>query len=310
MSADRPHEARIDASVLIPFALFTAVWGSTWLVIRGQLGDVAPQWSVTYRFVIAAAAMMAVARWNRQSLRPTRPLVAAALAIGASQFCLNFNSVYLAERHITSGIVATVFALLLIPNSLLAWAVLGQRPTARFALGGLIAGGGIALLFVHEIRASPVPADEVMVGLGFTLLGMVGASFANVWQARPDIRAVPLYAMLAWSMAVGALLDAALALVVAGPPAFDPRPAYWAGLVYLALAASVLCFSLYFPVVRKIGPGRAAYSSMLVPVIAMALSTLFEGYRWSLDSVIGAGLVLAGMATALTSRARPRALAD
>ena len=102
---------------------------------------------------------------------------------------------------------------------------------------------------------------------------------------------IPLFALLAWSMAIGAVFDALIAYAVAGPPTFDPRPAYWLGVVYLALAASVLCFSLYFPVVRKIGPGKAAYSSVIVPIIAMALSTAFEDYRWTpaVDRGRGAG---------------------
>ena len=90
------------------------------------------------------------------------------------------------------------------------------------------------------------------------------------------------------------------------PPTFDPRPQYWFGVAYLALAASVLCFSLYFPVVRKIGPGKAAYSSVIVPVIAMALSTGFEGYRWTSLSIAGAVLALGGMLLALAGRRRPQ----
>ena len=90
------------------------------------------------------------------------------------------------------------------------------------------------------------------------------------------------------------------------PPTFDPRPAYWAGVVYLALAATVLAFSLYIPVVRKIGPGKAAYSSVIVPIIAMALSTAFEDYRWTPLSIAGAVLALGGMLLALVGRRRPQ----
>ena len=120
-------------TVVIPFIVFTAVWGSTWIVIRGQLGTVPPQWSVTYRFIIAAAAMAALAAWKGEDLRIGRKGLLAAAFLGATQFCINFDAVYLAEAHITSGVVATVFALLLIPSSLLAWVFLGQRPSARFA---------------------------------------------------------------------------------------------------------------------------------------------------------------------------------
>ena len=291
--------------VAIPFAIFTVIWGSTWIVIRGQLGTVAPQWSVAYRFVIAAIAMALVARFKGESLRLGRSAIAPALVLGFCQFCINFDAVYMAERHITSGVVAMVFALLLIPASLMAWAFLGQRPTRRFAWSSLVAVSGVLLLFIHEIRAHAASARQIAFGIALTFVGMLGASTANVLQARPEVRRFPLYAMLAWSMATGAIIDMIVAFAIAGPPTIDTRFTYWAGLLYLALFASVLNFSLYYPVVRKIGPGKAAYSSVLVPIIAMGFSTWLEGYRWTSLTVAGAALALGGMVAAL-SRGKTR----
>ena len=295
----------LDAAILVPFVVFTLIWGSTWIVIRDQLATVSPHWSVTYRFIIAATAMMVLAKLQGQSLRLGRDGMIAALVIGVSQFFINFNSVYLAERHITSGLVATIFALLLIPNAILARIFLGHRVHGRFILGSAVAVAGIACLFAHEIRLHPLGFQAVGAGLMLTLVGMLGASTANVYQAMERARRHPLTALLAWSMTIGVLLDATTAFIVAGPPTFDPRPAYLAGLLYLGLAASALAFSLYFPVVRKIGPARAAYSSVLVPIIAMALSTAFEGYRWSLLAALGAALALGGMLIAMSDRTRP-----
>ena len=286
-------------TVVLPFLIFTAIWGSTWIVIRDQLGTVAPQWSVTYRFVIAAVAMALIAVIRRQSLRPSRGVLIAAAFLGFTQFCVNFNAVYLAERHITSGVVATVFALLLIPSTLLAWLFLGHRPTPRFLWSSLVAIAGVLLLFAHEIREHSASAPQILAGIGLTLVGMLGASSANVFQARPKVRRFPLFSLLAWAMAAGAVIDGLVALLFAGPPTLDYRPGYWLGLVYLALAASVLTFSLYYPVVRKIGPAKAAYSSVLVPVIAMGFSTWFEGYRWTPIAIAGAVLALGGMVAAL-----------
>src|SRR4051812_7006658 len=291
--------------VAIPFAIFTAIWGSTWIVIRGQLGVVAPEWSVAYRFVIAAIAMAVVARMKSHSLRLGRGGYVAAIVLGFAQFCVNFDAVYLAERHITSGVVATVFALLLIPSTLMAWAFLGHRPTSRFLWSSLIAVAGIALLFAHELREHAASARQIASGIGLTSVGMLGASIANVFQARPEIRRFPLFAMLAWSMAAGAVIDSMVAFGLAGAPTIDARPTYWAGLLYLALAASVLNFSLYYPVVRKIGPGKAAYSSLLVPIIALGFSTWLEDYRWTATAAFGAALALAGMLGAL-SRGKAR----
>ena len=286
-------------SVTLPFIIFTAIWGSTWIVIRSQLGPVPPQWSVTYRFVVAAIAMAAIAAWKGESLRIGRNGAAAAAFLGLTQFCVNFNAVYLAERNITSGVVATVFALLLIPATLLGWALLGHRPSRRFAWSSLVAVVGILLLFVHELQEHPADSGRIAAGIALTLAGMLGAAIANVWQARPEVRRFPLFAMLAWSMAVGALIDGAIAWAMTGAPTFDPRPAYWLGVIYLALFASVLTFSLYYPVVRRIGPAKAAYSSVIVPIIAMGFSTAFEGYRWTGLTIAGALLALGGMVAAL-----------
>jgi drug/metabolite transporter (DMT)-like permease len=286
-------------SVTLPFIIFTAIWGSTWIVIRSQLGPVPPQWSVTYRFVVAAIAMAAIAAWKGESLRIGRNGAAAAAFLGLTQFCVNFNAVYLAERNITSGVVATVFALLLIPATLLGWALLGHRPSRRFAWSSLVAVVGILLLFVHELQEHPADSGRIAAGIALTLAGMLGAAIANVMQARPEIRRFPLFALLAWSMGTGALIDALIAWAMTGPPAFDPRPTYWLGVLYLALFASVLTFSLYYPVVRKIGPAKASYSSVIVPIIAMGFSTWLEDYRWTALTVSGALLALGGMAAAL-----------
>jgi len=290
-------------AVIIPFIIFTAIWGSTWIVIRDQLGTVPPQWSVAYRFFIAAAAMALAAKVKGHSLRLGREALVPILAIGVTQFCINFNSVYLAERHITSGIVATVFALLLIPNSLLGWAFLGQRPTTRFVWSSMFAIAGIGLLFWHELQQNPAQSDAIALGIGLTLIGMLAASSANIIQARERVRSHPLSPLLAWSMLVGALIDSAIALAMTGPPVIEYRLGYWLGLLYLGLFASALAFSLYFPVVRRIGPAKAAYSSAIVPIIAMGFSTWIEGYQWTALTIAGALLAIGGMISAL-SRSR------
>lgn len=293
------HEGSAFRTVTLPFIIFTAIWGSTWIVIRDQLGTVPPQWSIAYRFFIAAAAMAVVTLAKRQRLKLGRGGAIAALILGFLQFVLNFNAVYFAEHHVTSGLVATVFALLLIPNTLLAWIFLGQRPTARFAWGSLIAVTGIGLLFLHELQENPGQRASILLGIGLTLGGMLAASAANVFQALERVKRYPLFTLLTWAMLCGATIDAAFAFAFTGPPVIEARIGYWLGLAYLALFASALAFSLYLPVVRKIGPGKAAYSSALVPIIAMGFSTWLEGYRWTGLTIGGAVLALGGMVLAL-----------
>lgn len=296
---------RIDLSVAIPFIIFTGIWGSTWIVIRDQLGPVPPQWSVAYRFIIAAAAMTMLAWFRDGSLKLGRTGAVVAAMLGLLQFCLNFNAVYLAEQHITSGVVATFFALLLIPSTLLAWAFLGQRPSTRFLWSSAVAVAGVGMLFAHELQDNAARMDAMLSGLGFTLGGMIAAASANVLQARPEVRHVPLFSLLAWSMVVGAVLNLSIAAAFGGPPVVELRTGYWIGLLYLALPASVLTFLLYYPVVRRIGPAKAAYSSVIVPIIAMGFSTWLEGYRWTPLAAAGAVLALGGMVGALS---RPRAV--
>jgi len=289
--------------ILIPFLVITLIWSSTWIVIKDQLGAVPATWSVTYRFVIAAAAMFAWAAASGASLRIGRRGHLLAALFGVPQFCLNFNFVYAAEHHVTSGLVATVFALLMVPNSALAWLFLKQKVGWSFVAGSAVACAGVALLFLQEIRASPVAAGEVLLGIGLTVLGVLSASAANIMQASRSLAAWPLTSLLAWGMVYGIAANALLAWAVAGPPAVEARPAYWLGLVYLGLFASALAFPFYFAVMRAVGPGKAAYSSVLVPILAMVLSTLFEGYRWSALAVAGAVLALVGLVIALRSRA-------
>ena len=290
-----------DPKILLPFLLVTLIWGSTWIVIKDQLGAVPPVWSVSYRFLIAGAAMMAIARATGAGLGIGRAGHGFAALLGLLQFVLNYNLVYLAEQYITSGLAAVVFALLVVPNAGLAWAFFGQRVSARFAAGSAVAMAGVALLFVQEMRLSAVPTGAILAGLGFTLLAVLAASISNVMQLSPAMKARAIAPMLGWAMLYGATIDAAIAWATAGPPVIETRPGYWLGLLYLGLIASALAFWLYYGIIRRIGPARAAYSGVLIPVIAMAISTVAEGYRWSLLALAGGVLAVAGLLIALRS---------
>ena len=292
-----------DPKVLIPFIVITFIWGSTWLVIRDQLGVVPAIWSVTYRFIIACAAMFAYAQISGASLRIGADGHRLALMFGLPQFFLNFNFVYQAEHHITSGLVAVVFALLMVPNTTLGWLFLKHRITGGFLAGSAVAVAGIALLFVQEMRTSNAAPSEVWLGIGLTVGGVLSASVSNVLQASDRLRMRPMASMIAWGMFYGVIANAIVALTTAGPPVIEYRAEYLAGLLYLGLFASALAFPLYFGIIRAVGPAKAAYSSLIVPIIAMALSTLFEGYVWSPLALAGGVLALAGLIIALRERA-------
>ncbi|ODU20598.1 MAG: multidrug transporter [Sphingomonas sp. SCN 67-18] len=300
--SETPLSPAQRARVVIPFLLVTLIWGSTWLVITDQLGVVPASWSVTYRFTVASIAMFAYAAWVGAPLRIERQSIAFVVIFGVSQFMLNFNFVYRAEQHVTSGLVALVFALLIVPNAVLGRIFLGQRLSGAFMAGSAIAIAGLALLFSHELETAHAGPAAVLTGIAFTVAGVLSASIANVMQGSRRAHGIALPTMMAWGMAVGALADGAYAWATMGPPVVEMRLGYFAGLLYLGLFASAIAFPLYFGIVRAIGPARAAYTSVLIPVIAMALSTLFEAYIWSWEAALGCALALAGLVVALSAR--------
>lgn len=297
----RSKHALLRPEVAIPFLMVALIWGSTWFVIKDQLGDAPPSWSVAYRFVIATIAMFMLAARQGRGFTMTASGHFFAFAIGITQFFFNFNFVYRAELHLTSGIVAVLFALLMLPNALLGRVFLGTRITGRFLLGTLVALIGIVLLLAHESMAMP-PGTSIGLGVTFTILGILSASTANVLQASDTAQKRPMLLLLAWAMLWGTVFDVTFAWAVSGPPVFPADVTYWAGVTYLALIGSVVTFPLYFKLIRDLGPGRAAYNGVLVPVVAMALSTLFEGYLWSGLAIAGSVVAMIGLLIALRGR--------
>ena len=288
--------------VLLPFALVTLIWGSTWIVITGQLGVVPPSWSVAYRFFVGAAAMFAYAVWRGESLLLSGRAWGFAALLGLAQFAFNFNFVYRAEQHITSGLVAVLFALLIVPNTLLGRIFLKTKVEGRFLAGAGTAIVGVGLMILYEYRVADVGAGEVLLGTALTLAGVLSASTANVMQGTGIARAQSMVVMIAWAMLFGALGDAAYAWITTGPPVIETTPTYLGGVLYLGVIASAVTFPLYFNIIRAVGPGQAAWSSVLIPIIAMGISTLFEGYRWAPLSIAGGAVALIGLVIAVVKR--------
>jgi len=302
VSAAPPLDGATRGRILIPFALVTMIWGSTWLAIHSQFGPVSTQWSVSYRFAVGAISMFVVAIAMKLPLRVRLSDHALAAALGLVTFVINYNCVYASELHITSGLVAVIFSLLVPLNAILARAFLKQELSRPFLMGSAVAMLGVVLLFLHEWRALDRDPHEVTLGIGLALVAVVFASFGNVFQGSPRARQVPMATLLAWGMGWGALLDAVVAWIQTGPPVFDTRLSYIAGLLYLGVVASAVAFTLYFNLIRRIGAARGGYVNVMIPVIAMGFSTLFESYRWSPEAILGGLLVIAGLIVAMRAR--------
>jgi drug/metabolite transporter (DMT)-like permease len=302
-----PVPSMLSPRVLIPFMLTGTIWGSTWFVITGQIADVPAAWGVFYRFMLATPALFALALMMGNRLRLSRPEHLLALGVGIAQFSGNFLFVYHAEQHITSGIVAVMFALLMVPNAIFAKVFIGEKVAGGFIGGSLVAIAGVALLLVHEWNAAPLGGPNgANVGLGIVLAigGMLAASIANVVQANPTGRGVPMVSFLAWAMVYGTAFDLVYALVTVGPPPIPSGWQFWAGTAYLAIIGSVVTFPLHYNLVREIGAGRTAYNGIVTVCVAMLLSTLFEDFRWTWLAASGMALALLGMGLALRSKSR------
>jgi drug/metabolite transporter (DMT)-like permease len=299
-SENRPH-ALLRPGIAIPFLIVALIWGSTWFVIKTQIDAAPPFWSVAYRFLLATPAMFALAAIMRKPLAMPGKAHGLAMVVGLFQFCGNYAFVYQAELHLTSGIVALIIGMLLVPNAILGWWLLGQPITRRFVIGSAIALVGIALLLVNEARVAPI-GGNIALGAVLAVIAMLAACVANVVQAGPVGRSVPLVTLLGWSMLYGLLADVALAYAAEGMPVLPTATEFWAGTAWLAIVGSVITFPLYFELVRQLGAGRAAYNGVLVIVIAMLISTLLEGYVWTTLAIAGGVLAMAGLVVALRAR--------
>ena len=291
----------LSPRVFVPFMLTGTIWGSTWFVITGQISNVPAAWGVFFRFMLATPALFALAAVMGNRLRLNRAEQMLALGVGIAQFSGNFLFVYNAEQHITSGIVAVMFALLMVPNAVFARVFIGERVQSGFIGGSLVAIAGVALLLVHEWNAAPL-GGNVALGIVLAIGGMLAASLANVVQANPTGRGVPMVSLLAWAMLYGTGFDLAYALVTEGVPRVPDAWQFWAGTAYLAIIGSVVTFPLHYNLVREIGAGRTAYNAIVTVCVAMLLSTLFEDFRWDMLSASGMALALLGMGLALRAR--------
>lgn len=287
----------------LAFSTIVLIWGSTWLAITTQIVDVPAAWSVTYRYIIAASVLWIICIAKREQLKVTPGQHVFLVALGLFQFSINYLFVYEAEKYIASGLVAVAFAMMVVTNPILARIVYKQKLTRSLLIGAAMGVAGIGLLFSSQITDFDWHNQGVK-GLALCFAGLLAASTGNLFPASQTLRKISIYTMNAWAMAYGAAATAIYAIFMVGPPVVSHEPSYLGGLVYLAIPGSVIAFHLYYQTIRAWGVSKAAYSSVLIPVVALALSTLFEGYKWGIPEIAGAVLAIAGTVVAVASRGK------
>lgn len=280
-------------------------WGTTWIAMKYQVGPVASELSVAYRFSLAAAVVFLWALASRQRLRFGLRVHGLLALMGLCMFSFNFYFFYQAAAWVTSGLLAVVFSMTVVLNIINGRLLLGRRAAPRTLVAAALGVAGIVVLFWPEVSRFDL-ADDGSLGLLLALTGTLCFSLGNIASARAQMLGLPVLSCNAWGMAYGALAMYAVALAGGAPFVFDPALTYGAGLLYLALCGSVLAFGAYLTLLGRIGADRAAYATVLFPLVALAISTVVEDYAWTPTALAGVALVLAGNLLVLL---RPRAAA-
>jgi drug/metabolite transporter (DMT)-like permease len=294
---------------LFLYLLTVLIWGTTWIAIKLQLGVVPAPVSIAYRFWIAAAVLLACLVLARKVVVPPRAAWRYLLAQGVALFCCNFLCFYYASAHVPSGLVAVVFSTAPIWNALNGRLVLG-RPVRPAVVGGALLGlAGIALLFLPQMQGH-WDDSGMLTGMALAVLGTLCFSAGNLLSAR--MQALGLTPMLTntWAMFIGASILTLLALALGMPFTFDADVRYVGSLLYLAIPGSVIAFTAYLLLVGRLGSDRAAYCTVLFPVVALTVSAIFEDYRWGVPAFAGLALVIAGNLLAFMPARRAPAAAN
>jgi drug/metabolite transporter (DMT)-like permease len=274
------------------FIIVSAAWGLTWYAIHLQLGPTPDAVSIFWRFALAASCMWLILLVSGKSkaARPRQHLWFAAM--GLTLFSGNFLLFYAAEQDVPSGLVSVVFSLATAFNAFNLWVFYGFRPSRRVLLGAALGAAGVGLLFADRIV---VPDGGHFVrGIGLALVGTFSFSLGNLASRRATADGTSLLNAIARGMSWGALFLAAV--VLAGGEDFVPQTsaAYLGGLAYLVIFGSVIGFFAYLSLAARIGPAHAAYTTVISPVIALAVSSLLEGYAWRGSALTGVLLILLG----------------
>ena len=212
---------------------------------------------------------------------------------------------YLSTQYLTSGLVAVLFTSIIFFNIVNGRLIFGMQIERRVLLAAAAGMLGVALLFLPELKAA-LHDPTIVHGAVLALAATYVASLGNMAASRNTRAGLPVVTVNAYGLAYGTVGLALIAAIRGTPIAFDPRGPYVLSLLYLSLAGTALAFGLYLALIQRIGASRAAYSSVLFPVVALAVSTLFEGYAWSLPAIVGLAVLVAGNALALGGAARAR----
>jgi drug/metabolite transporter (DMT)-like permease len=283
------------------YGLTVLIWGSTWFAIEFQLGVVAPEISLVYRYGGASLLLFAWCRFRGLKLRFAPGDHGWFVLLGLLLFGINYIIAYRAQIYITSALTAIAFSTMVWMNIINARFFFGIRAGRRVLFGALLGVAGIVTLFAPQIGELSF-TDTVFFGSFLAVLSAVVASFGNMVSQASQKAKLPVVQSNAWGMFYGALFTAGLALANGQPFDFEWSATYVGSLAYLIVFGSIIAFGAYLTLLGRIGAHKAGYAMVMFPVVALILSTLFEGLEIDASIVIGTLLVLAGNLFVLNTR--------
>lgn len=274
------------------------IWGSTWIAINYQLGDVAPEVSLVYRFGLAALVLFIYCKFQGLRLRYTISHHGQFFLFGITLFGCNYLLLYSAQQHINSALTCIAFSMIMFFNVFNAKIWYKTQISPQVYIGGVLGLIGIVTLFWPQVNNIEL-GQATLLGLGLCLAGTLFASTGNMLSMRNQKLSLPLMPANAWGMAYGAAFMALLALIQDKPFNFDYSFSYVSSLLYLSIFGSVIAFGSYLTLLNNIGAHKASYASIMFPAVAVVISTFVEGFEWTLYAVIGLAFILLGNITVL-----------
>ena len=275
------------------FVACVAIWGSTWIAITFQLGRVAPEASVFYRFLLGSVLIFAYCLARRLPLRYGARDHAWIALMGMLMFSVSYVFVYYAEAHVVSGLVAVGYSASPLLGMLGMRAFFGTPMTAKVAAGSVLGIAGITLVFWPEFGRLQQGGSPVL-GATFTALAVVVSTFGSMVAHRNQRARIPLWQSLAWGMLYGALFSLAIALASGKALSFEATVPYVLSLLYLTVLGSIVAFAAFLTLLERIGAARAGYIGVMVPIVALVISAAFEGFRWHALTWLGIAVSVAG----------------
>jgi drug/metabolite transporter (DMT)-like permease len=262
------------------------------MVIKFQIDSTSAVVGVFYRFLLAAILMFLFNHFvTKKPLRyPLRNHLFFFLQ-GFFNFSLNYILTYVAEEKLSSGLVALTFTLLVYFN-MIGMKIWFKKPISKNVFfGGLLGAFGIICLFWKEIfgvNSSP------LIGVAIGIIATLSASTGNMFAFKNYQEKIPVVVFNSYGMLYGALCTLVIGLVRHENFHLPMTSSFILSLFYLAIFGSVIAFWAYQTLVGTIGADRAAYSSIIAPMIAVLVSSVFENVKFTPFIVVGIVLCLLG----------------